>query len=158
MGKIASETAELLKEIILSCSAEDILPEELDNFIDFLANVSDSNANEPQAIDKTGAEVLFLTSFLTEELEKDFPEIETDFIFHSRAKLPQFGRDAIPLVNLLNCSSIIDNHQQRVLASILCGAQSGDSYCAELLKSMYKIYHKKEYSQFKRYPKLTSRN
>ena len=104
MGKIASETAELLKEIILSCSAEDILPEELDNFIDFLANVSDSNANEPQAIDKTGAEVLFLTSFLTEELEKDFPEIETDFIFHSRAKLPQFGRDAIPLVNLLNCS------------------------------------------------------
>ena len=33
MGKIASETAELLKEIILSCSAEDILPEELDNFI-----------------------------------------------------------------------------------------------------------------------------
>ncbi len=88
MGKIASETAELLKEIILSCSAEDILPEELDNFIDFLANVSDSNANEPQAIDKTGAEVLFLTSFLTEELEKDFPEIETDFIFHSRAKLP----------------------------------------------------------------------
>ena len=37
MGKIASETAELLKEIILSCSAEDILPEELDNFIDFLA-------------------------------------------------------------------------------------------------------------------------
>ena len=80
MGKIASETAELLKEIILSCSAEDILPEELDNFIDFLANVSDSNANEPQAIDKTGAEVLFLTSFLTEELEKDFPEIETDFI------------------------------------------------------------------------------
>ena len=94
MGKIASETAELLKEIILSCSAEDILPEELDNFIDFLANVSDSNANEPQAIDKTGAEVLFLTSFLTEELEKDFPEIETDFIFHSRAKLPQFGRDA----------------------------------------------------------------
>lgn len=97
MGKIASETAELLKEIILSCSAEDILPEELDNFIDFLANVSDSNANEPQAIDKTGAEVLFLTSFLTEELEKDFPEIETDFIFHSRAKLPQFGRDAIPL-------------------------------------------------------------
>ena len=90
MGKIASETAELLKEIILSCSAEDILPEELDNFIDFLANVSDSNANEPQAIDKTGAEVLFLTSFLTEELEKDFPEIETDFIFHSRAKLPQF--------------------------------------------------------------------
>ena len=44
MGKIASETAELLKEIILSCSAEDILPEELDNFIDFLANVSDSNA------------------------------------------------------------------------------------------------------------------
>ena len=119
MGKIASETAELLKEIILSCSAEDILPEELDNFIDFLANVSDSNANEPQAIDKTGAEVLFLTSFLTEELEKDFPEIETDFIFHSRAKLPQFGRDAIPLVNLLNCSSIIDNHQQRVLESIL---------------------------------------
>lgn len=158
MGKIASETAELLKEIILSCSAEDILPEELDNFIDFLTNVSDSNANEPQAIDKTGAEVLFLTSFLTEELEKDFPEIETDFIFHSRAKLPQFGRDAIPLVNLLNCSSIIDNHQQRVLASILYGAQSGDSYCAELLKSMYKIYHKKEYSQFKRYPKLTSRN
>ena len=42
MGKIASETAELLKEIILSCSAEDILPEELDNFIDFLADVSDS--------------------------------------------------------------------------------------------------------------------
>lgn len=82
--------------------------------------ISDSNANEPQAIDKTGAEVLFLTSFLTEELEKDFPEIETDFIFHSRAKLPQFGRDAIPLVNLLNCSSIIDNHQQMVLASILC--------------------------------------
>ena len=54
-GKLASETAELLKEIILSCSAEDILPEELDNFIDFLANVSDSNANEPQAIDKTGS-------------------------------------------------------------------------------------------------------
>ena len=158
MGKIASETAELLKEIILSCSAEDILPEELDNFIDFLADVSDSNASEPQTIDKTGAEVLFLTSFLTEELEKDFPEIETDFIFHSRNKLPQFGRDAIPLVNLLNCSSIIDNHQQRVLASILSGAHSGDSYCTELLKSMYKVYYKKEYSQLKRYPKLTSRN
>ena len=86
MGKIASETAELLKEIILSCSAEDILPEELDNFIAFLANVSDSNANEPQAIDKTGAEVLFLTSFMTEELVKDFPEIETDF--PSSAEMP----------------------------------------------------------------------
>lgn len=72
MGKIASETAELLKEIILSCSAEDILPEELDDFIDFLANVSDNNASEPQSIDKTGCEVFVSDVFLNRRTGKRF--------------------------------------------------------------------------------------
>ena len=155
MRKSNLESADLLKEIIQSCASDDIPSDELDSFIKFLANYSnEGNQNS----DKTGAEVIFLTTFFTDELQQDFPLIETDFILHCRDKLPQFGRKAISLVHFLNCTNVIDNHQERVLASILCGAKSGDTYCVELLKSMYKVYYKKEYSQLKRYPELTCRS
>lgn len=154
MGKSNFESADLLKEIIQSCAADDIPSDELDSFIEFLANYSNEGNHNS---DKTGAEIIFLTTFFTDELQQDFPLIETDFILHSRDKLPQFGRNAIPLVHFLNCYSVIDNHQEHVLASIFCGAKSGDAYCIELLKSMYKVYYKKEYSQLKRYPELTCR-
>lgn len=155
MGQSNLESAELLKEIIQSCATDDIPSDQLDNFIEFLTNYS--SGDNPNT-NKTGAEVIFLITFFTDELQQDFPLIETDFILHCRDKLPQFGRNAIPLVHFLNCTSVIDNHQECVLASILCGAKIGDPYCIELLKSMYKVYHKKEYSQLKRYPELTCRS
>ena len=158
MGENGNNALENIKGMIKEGLGADIDSEEMDSFMDFLATFTEYKAkNSEDTVDRTAAEFIFLDTFISDELAHDFPEIEIDFIRHCRDKLPQFGQAAIPLTDLLKCTSIINNHQQRVLASILCGAKSGDPYCTELLKCMYKTYHKKEYSQLKRYPKLTGR-
>lgn len=158
MGENGNNALENIKGMIKEGLGADIDSEEIDSFMDFLATFTEYKAkNSEDTVDRTAAEFIFLDTFISDELAHDFPEIEIDFIRHCRDKLPQFGQAAIPLTDLLKCTSIINNHQQRVLASILCGAKSGDPYCTELLKCMYKTYHKKEYSQLKRYPKLTGR-
>lgn len=158
MVENGNNALEVIKEMIQEGLGENIDSEEIGSFMDFLATFTEyKTKNSEETADRTAAEFIFLDTFITDELAHDFPEIEIDFIRHCRDKLPQFGQDAIPLTDLLKCTSIINNHQQRALASMLCGAKRGDSYCTELLKSMYKTYHKKEYSQLKRYAELTPR-
>lgn len=45
--------------------------------------------------------------------------------------------------------------QNKVLNIMYNAAKSGDAYSVELMKSLYKTYHKKEYKQLKRFNKIT---
>ena len=43
-----------------------------------------------------------------------------------------------------------------ILRLIYNGAKLGDEYCIELIKNLYKVYHKKEYNQLKRFSSINA--
>ena len=45
--------------------------------------------------------------------------------------------------------------KQKMLRLMYNGAKLGDSYCVDLIKYLYKVYHKREYNQLKRFHKIT---
>ena len=48
-----------------------------------------------------------------------------------------------------------DALQKKILNVMYNAAKSGDPYSVELMKYLYKTYHKKEYQQLKRFRKIT---
>ncbi len=108
---------------------------------------------EPNTI---GADTYFLLSFMTDDMYMDFPIIQQDFIAHCGDKLRELNAIA-----WYDESYIGVNRPERVLYGhvlrlIYNGAKSGDGYCTELLKSLYKSYHKKEYNQLKKFHKVST--
>ena len=108
---------------------------------------------EPNTI---GADTYFLLSFMTDDMYMDFPIIQQDFIAHCGDKLRELNAIA-----WYDESYIGVNRPERVLYGhvlrlIYNGAKSGDGYCVELLKSLYKSYHKKEYNQLKKFHKVST--
>lgn len=103
------------------------------------------------APDTTGADYFFIDEFFTMDMELDFALIEQDFLQHCSGKLQEFneagwyGEDerwtAAPKIAL----------QKKLLRLMYNGAKLGDRYCVELIKYLYKLYHKKEYNQLKRF-------
>ena len=108
------------------------------------------------APDTTGAYYFFLDEFVTRDMEYDFALIEQDFIQHCSGKLQEFneagwyGEDerwtAAPKVAL----------QKKMLRLMYNGAKLGDRYCVELIRYLYKLYHKKEYNQLKRFSTIST--
>lgn len=103
------------------------------------------------APDTIGADYFFLDEFVTRDMEYDFALIEQDFLLHCSGKLQEFneagwyGEDerwtAAPKIAL----------QKKMVRLMYNGAKLGDRYCVELIKYLYKTYHKKEYNQLKRF-------
>ena len=108
------------------------------------------------APDTTGADYFFLEEFITRDMELDFAVIEQDFLKHCSGRLQEFhdagwyGEDEHwnnePEYAL----------KKKLLRLMYNGAKLGDSYCVELIKYLYKLYHKKEYNQLKRFTVIST--
>lgn len=103
------------------------------------------------APDTTGADYFFLNEFITRDMELDFTVIEQDFLKHCNGRLQEFN-DAGWYGE--------DEHwnydpefalKKKLLRLMYNGAKLGDNYCVELIKYLYKLYHKREYNQLKRF-------
>ena len=109
------------------------------------------------APDTTGADYFFLCDFITRDMEYDFPLIEQDFIKHCNGRLREFS-DAGWYGEL---EHINNGPQQglrkKIVRLIYNGAKLGDPYCVELIRYLYKTYHKKEYNQLKRFSTISTR-
>lgn len=117
-----------------------------------IKKLNDGVIVEPNTI---GIDFYFLMGFMTEEMFVDFPVIEQDFIKHcgdNLNKLNGLGWYDEAYVGINKPVRIIYQH---VLRMIYNGAKAGDSYCIELIKHLYKTYHKKEYNQLKHFSELS---
>lgn len=107
------------------------------------------------APDTIGADYFFIEGFITAEMEWEFPLIEKDFLLHCYSKLQEFEVQTWYGGNYVQDTSPKEAARKRVFTYIYNGAKSGDEYCVALIKYLYKIYHKKEYNQLKRFRKIT---
>ncbi|WP_026658872.1 hypothetical protein [Butyrivibrio sp. AC2005] len=112
--------------------------------------ISKEQGNEV-APDTTGVDYFFLTDFITEDMGMDFAIIEQDFLDKCRGRLKEFnevgwyGDVSFRLRSPLECM------HNKMMMLIYNGAKLGDEYCVELLKYLYKTYHKDEYKSLKRF-------
>ncbi|WP_033154938.1 hypothetical protein [Pseudobutyrivibrio ruminis] len=101
--------------------------------------------------DTTGVDFYFLQDFMTDEMYVDFPVIEQDFMAHCGSRLKEFDDVCWYDQTYIGISRPVDVMYSNVLRLIFNGAKLGDSYCLELIKSLYKTYYKKEYRTFKKF-------
>ncbi len=106
--------------------------------------------------DTAGADFYFLQDFMTDEMYVDFPIIEHDFMAHCGTKLKEFDDVCWYDQTYIGISRPVDVMYSNVLRLIYNGAKLGDSYCLELIKSLYKTYYKKEYRTFKNFDILST--
>ena len=107
------------------------------------------------APDTTGADKYFIDSFITEERGYEFWAIARHFMEHHFSRLKEFNDLAAYGSYGPEQSDPEGALQTRILSIIYNAAKSGDAYAVELMKYLYKTYHKKEYKQLKRFSKIT---
>ena len=107
------------------------------------------------APDTIGVDYFFPISFLTVQMEDDFPVIEQAFLNKCRTKLDCFNSVGWYGAVDVTVYNPIQSLRANVLRLIYNGAKLNDSYCIELIKNLYKTYHKSEYNQLKRFNKLS---
>lgn len=107
------------------------------------------------APDTIGVDYFFLIGFLTQQMEDDFPMIEHEFLEKCRTKLAEFNAIGWYGAADISVYNPIQSLHTNILRLIYNGAKAKDEYCVELIKNLYKTYHKKEYNQLKRFKKLT---
>lgn len=105
--------------------------------------------------DSTGADYFFLVNFITDDMEFDFIAIEKDFLKHCSARLQEFSEAG--WYGEEECQNYEPEYalKKKILRLIYNGAKLEDEYCKELLKYLYRLYHKKEYNQLKRFRKIS---
>lgn len=113
------------------------------------------NRENKVAPDTTGADKYFIDGFVTEAMEYDFWVIARDFMQHHFPRLKEFNDLAVYGNDKPEQSDPDNSMQNKVLNIMYNAAKSGDAYSVELMKSLYKAYHKKEYKQLKRFNKIT---
>lgn len=113
------------------------------------------NRESKVAPDTTGADKYFIDSFITEEMGYEFWTIARDFMEHHFPRLKEFNDLAAYGSYGPEQSDPESALQSRILSIIYNAAKSGDAYSVELMKYLYKTYHKKEYKQLKRFSKIT---
>lgn len=107
------------------------------------------------APDTIGIDYFFLLGFLTQQMEDDFPAIEHEFLARCRTKLDEFNAVGWYGAADITIYNPIQSLHTNILRLIYNGAKTKDAYCLELIKNLYKTYHKKEYNQLKRFRKLS---
>ena len=108
------------------------------------------------APDTIGVDFFLLLGFMNEDMEIDFPIIEQDFLNNCRSKLEEFHNVGWYGEKSFQTDSPYDAMNSSVLRLIYNGAKIGDEYCVELFKTLYKLYHKKEYNQLKRFKTINA--
>ena len=103
------------------------------------------------APDTTGVGFFFLMGFITTDMADDFALIEQDFLKNCRGKLDGLRKAGWYGENSFRTNRPLDAMQSAVMRLIYNGAKIGDDYCLQLIKNLYKVYHKKEYNQLKRF-------
>ncbi len=106
------------------------------------------------APDTTGVDFFFLMDFITSDLFSDLALIEQDFLKNCRSRLDEFQKVGCYGEKSFRTNRPLYAMQNSVLRLIYNGAKIGDDYCIELIKNLYKVYHKKEYKQLKRFSKI----
>jgi hypothetical protein len=101
--------------------------------------------------DTTGAEYYFLEAFITERMSRDFAVIEQDFLRHCRDRLSELNAAGWYGEDEHGNASPKEALQKKIMRFIYNGAKTGDEYCMQLLLHLYKVYHKREYKQLKRF-------
>jgi len=101
--------------------------------------------------DTTSADFFLLQGFMTDEMYDEFPLIARDFIAHCGGKLEELNAVAWYDEVYIGISKPKKVFYQQILRLIYNGAKIGDAYYTDLMVRLYKTYHKKEYSQLKRF-------
>ncbi len=107
------------------------------------------------APDTYGADKFFLDGFLNDDMNFDFMAIAHDFLKHNFDRLKEFNE--LALYDNTQ-SSLFDPEEAlhiKILNIMYNAAKAGDPYSAALIKHLYKVYHKKEYKQLKRFSKIS---
>ena len=113
------------------------------------------NRESKVAPDTTGADKYFIDGFITGEMSYEFWTIVRHFMEHHFPRLKAFN-DLAAYGNYGPEQSDPEGAlQTRFLNIMYNAAKSGDTYAVELMKYLYKTYHKKEYKQLKRFSKIT---
>ena len=107
------------------------------------------------APDTRGADYFFVMYFVNEDMGWDFDRIEEDFMKHCYDRLREFGQAQYYGSSLARHSTPTASHRKMVMGLILNGAKSGDEYCTELIKYLFKTYYKKLHNQLKRFSRIT---
>lgn len=115
----------------------------------------EKNRESKVAPDTTGADKFFIDSFITEEMEFDFWSIAKDFMQHHFPRLKEFNDLAVYGNDKPEQSDPESALQNKIMNIMYNAAKSGDAYAVELMKYLYKTYHKKEYKQLKRFSRIT---
>jgi hypothetical protein len=109
------------------------------------------------APDTTGADYFFLYDFITEDMRLDFSLIEQEFLKHCMGRLREFDEAGWYGGDEWWYDSPKDALHKRIFRLMYNGAKLGDAYCVELLRYLYKTFHRKEYNQLKRFTKMSGR-
>ena len=115
----------------------------------------EKNRENKVAPDTFGADKYFIDGFVTEEMEYDFGIIAREFMQHHFGRLKEFNDLAVYGNDKPEQSNPEKSIQNKVLNIMYNAAKSGDRYSVEMMKCLYKTYHKKEYKQLKRFNKIT---
>ena len=107
------------------------------------------------APDTTGVDFFFLQYFIIWPMADEFWVIASAFLKNCYQEIPEFVKLGWSFPQQIYFQSVTESLQQRILNLILNGFRSGNSYCTELLKHLYKTYYKKEYNQLKRFRSIT---
>ena len=114
----------------------------------------DENLVEPNTI---GADFYFLFGFITDDMYMDFPVIAQEFVSKCVKDLARFNDVGWYDEAYIGINDPLHTIYSYIMRLIYNGAKVGDTYCVELIKTLYKTYHFQEYRQIKKYDKL-SRN
>ena len=115
------------------------------------------NENEKiVAPDTAGVDYYFLEDFLTANMEIDFALIEQDFLKNCKDRLHEFNEVCTFSSLSFRTRKPSYSTHKKIVALIYSGAKLGDSYCVELIKYLYKTYHKPEYSKLKKFRKIST--
>ena len=107
------------------------------------------------APDTFGADKFFIESFITCEMADDFWIISNDFLNHHFPRIKEFNDIAVYNNDFSGVYTPSTALQNRILSIMYNAAKTGDAYSVELIKTLYKTYHKAEYKQLKRFKTIS---
>lgn len=104
--------------------------------------------------DTIGADMYFVESFLTPDMEEDFPFIVRDFV---KKGLSNFDPNHFLFYGneYFEDLTFIESMTERYMSIMYSMAKSGDEYAVALFRYLYQTYHRKEYKVLKRFRSIS---
>lgn len=118
---------------------------------DFLRLVAATDNDGNLIPDTTSADKYFIEGFITDDMAWEFNDIGHEFLLHHFSRLREFDGLAYYDNDSIYQSNQETAFQRRIMNIIYNAAKSGDEYSVELIKYLYKTFHKKEYKQLKKF-------